>query len=507
MRSLIFSMFLLGFGLLAGCSVALGPIEACGNGVIEDGEQCDGANLGGETCVSLGQPSGTLACTSGCGFDITGCTGSNPVCGNGVVEGSEQCDGSNLNGQSCVTQGYMGGSLTCTSGCAFDTSGCGDIPEICSDGADNDGDGEIDCEDSDCFGDPACDGENEYDCHNGLDDDGDGLTDCDDPDCAGSPACSASGCGDGNIQAPEACDGDDLGGKTCMILGYEAGELACTSLCGFDVSGCSNVESPHVGELIHVPGGTFQRDATATNLSTVSAFRMSKYEITRAQWVAVTGWADPSDTENSSGMDDPVQTVNWYHIISFCNKLSLREGLTPVYSVSGVNFSTLAFEQIPINYDAAWTAATANWAANGYRLPTEMEWMWAAMGADLANPGATNRTGWAKAFAGSTGTNSLDDYAVHSYGTSGTAPVGSKLDNELGFHDLSGNVWEHVWDRYEETYPIGPLTNYRGPTSGTSRVLRGGSWDFYPQHCAVSARYPAAPHERGYNSGFRVVRP
>jgi hypothetical protein len=131
--------------------------------------------------------------------------------------------------------------------------------------------------------------------------------------------------------------------------------------------------SPHIGAMIYVPTGTFQRDATPTNLSTTSAFRMSLHEITRAQWTAVTGWADPSNLIYSSGTSDPVQRVSWYDAIVFCNKLSLLEGLTPVYSVSGVDFTTLNYAEIPTATDANWNASSANWAANGYRLPTEME--------------------------------------------------------------------------------------------------------------------------------------
>ena len=91
----------------------------------------------------------------------------------------------------------------------------------------------------------------------------------------------------------------------------------------------------HELTMIPVPAGTFQRDSTAANKSTVSAFSMSETAITRAQWAAVTGLPDPSDTDYSTGTDDPVQQVNWYEALMFCNKLSLREGLTPVYTICG----------------------------------------------------------------------------------------------------------------------------------------------------------------------------
>ena len=227
------------------------------------------------------------------------------------------------------------------------------------------------------------------------------------------------------------------------------------------------------------------------------------------QWVAVTGWADPSDTEYSSGTDDPVQNVSWYDAIAFCNKLSLSEGRTPVYSVSGVNFTTLTYAQIPTSTNATWNAATANWMANGYRLPTEMEWMWAAMGADLANPGAVNTTGYAKAFAGSTGSNAIGYYAWYESNSGfSTHPAGTKLPNELGINDLSGNILEWTWDPYG-TYPTGTVTDYRGPASGTNRALRGGYWGFPATYCTVAYRdtFELGPDSRNGAVGFRVIRP
>ena len=167
--------------------------------------------------------------------------------------------------------------------------------------------------------------------------------------------------------------------------------------------------------------------------------------------------------------------------------MSLLEGLTPVYAVSSDNFSTLTYAQIPAASNTTWNAATANWAANGYRLPTEMEWMWAAMGADTAAPGVTNATGYLKAFAGSTGSNLIDNYAWYTTNSaSKTHPAGTKLPNELGLYDLSGNVWEWTWDWYA-AYPAGTLTDTRGPASGTNRVARGGGWNGAASVCAVAS--------------------
>jgi formylglycine-generating enzyme required for sulfatase activity len=273
--------------------------------------------------------------------------------------------------------------------------------------------------------------------------------------------------------------------------------------------------SANIGALKYVPAGSFQRDATAINISTITtAYRMSAHEITRAQFEAIMV-TDPGNATYSIGTGDPVQMTNWYHAIAFCNKLSLAEGLTPVYTVTGVAFATLNYAAIPITGNAAWNGATATWTNNGYRLPTEMEWMWAAMGAPAdGQGGGTNTTGYAKAFAGSTGSNAIGDYEVFGYYggepgktiTERSNPVGSKLANELGLYDMSGNVWECCWDWYAG-YPTGTETDYRGAASGSNRVLRGGSWFDDDYDCIVAYRGINFPYYQDYNFGFRVVRP
>jgi hypothetical protein len=107
-----------------GCVYDTSSCSRCGNGAIDAGEQCDGASLGGASCASLGMgfAGGTLRCGAGCAFDTSSCT----RCGNGTIDGGEQCDGANLGGASCTTipGGYSGGTLRCTPGCAFDSSSC-----------------------------------------------------------------------------------------------------------------------------------------------------------------------------------------------------------------------------------------------------------------------------------------------------------------------------------------------------------------------------------------------
>jgi formylglycine-generating enzyme required for sulfatase activity len=218
---------------------------------------------------------------------------------------------------------------------------------------------------------------------------------------------------------------------------------------------------------------------------------------------------DPSDTGVSTGSNDPVQQVSWYHAIAFSNKLSIAEGYTPVYSVTGISdWENLAFSSIPTESDSNWDSASADWTADGYRLPTEIEWMWAAMGAPVSGQGgSTNTIDYQKAFAGSTGSNLIGDYAVTDENAGGTtSPVGSKLPNEIGIFDLSGNVWEWCWDWYA-AMPGGVLTDYRGSGSIGTRLLRGGSWVYDSSNAGVAFRSIGTP-ETSTDSGigFRVVR-
>lgn len=283
--------------------------------------------------------------------------------------------------------------------------------------------------------------------------------------------------------------------------------------------------SSNIGTLKYIPAGSFQRDTTATNISVITQpYRMSEYEITRAQFLSIVG-TDPSSTVVSSSISDPVQKVNWYHAIAFCNKLSLDEGLTPVYSISvggtPIDWETLTFNEVPLDENDDWNAVTANWSANGYRLPTEMEWFWAAMGATRdSQPGAIvggiNRTGYAKPFAGYNGNNSIGDYTWYSTNSGNkTNPVASKLPNELGLYHMTGNVWEWCWDWHDfsdpwPNYPCtGTQTDYRGPDEAANdyRTARGGGFPDDESGCIVAYRSDSTLYSQGDETGFRVVRP
>jgi formylglycine-generating enzyme required for sulfatase activity len=239
--------------------------------------------------------------------------------------------------------------------------------------------------------------------------------------------------------------------------------------------------------FIGVQGGSIERSGSAD--MTVSSFRMSMNEITGEQYAAVVGRADPSGFAIIGG-DNPVEQITWYDAVDFCNKLSVLDELIPVYTIT--NRTPL------IGYPITAAAVSADWSANGYRLPTEAEWEFAARGGNGHGIYYTN-------YSGSYEINDVAWYYFNS--NDSTHPVGLRNANSLGFKDMSGNVWEWCWD-LETSLPLyGGHTDYRGAASGTNRVVRGGCWSDFSENCRVDVRASDDPSCWSQYTGFRVVRP
>ncbi len=248
--------------------------------------------------------------------------------------------------------------------------------------------------------------------------------------------------------------------------------------------------------FVFVQGGTFpmgsssgQSDEKPVHNVTVSSFYIGKTEVTQAQWTAVMG-NNPSDFK---GDKRPVECVSWYDAIVFCNKLSMMDGRTPAYSVNGKTDPD-TWGYIPCKGNSISGTITMNTNANGYRLPTEAEWEFAAWG-------GKKRKGYK--YSGSDNLSTVAWYCDNSGDQ--THDVAKKAPNELGLYDMSGNIWEWCWDWYG-SYGSNAQTNPFGPSSGDCRVLRGGSWNYYSDVCRVAYRSYDDPGLRDCFMGFRLVR-
>lgn len=223
----------------------------------------------------------------------------------------------------------------------------------------------------------------------------------------------------------------------------------------------------------------------------IKSFWMSDHEVTQAEWKDVMG-STPSYMANVDGNPDnnPVNEVSWYDALVYCNKRSIKEKLTPCYTIKG-STDPDKWGKVPTKSDDTWNAVTCDWKANGYRLPTDAEWEWAARG------GAKYK------YAGSDDIDDVAWYAKYEY-DKGTREVKRKKPNGYVLYDMSGNVWEWCWDWWRENIPSD--TPAEGVPSGSLRSLRGGSWCNYDNICSVNSRGMKNPSEGDYVTGFRVVR-
>ncbi|GHV68512.1 hypothetical protein FACS1894199_15850 [Bacteroidia bacterium] len=223
---------------------------------------------------------------------------------------------------------------------------------------------------------------------------------------------------------------------------------------------------PAEPEMVSVAGGTFWMgcsgeqgsdcfsDESPLHSVTVSGFAIGKYEVTQAQWKLIMG----SNPSHFKGDNLPVETVSWDDAQEFISRLNAATG-------------------------------------KHYRLPTEAEWEYAARGGNKSQN---------YKYSGSHNLNNVGWFDDNS--SSQTHPVGTKLANELGIHDMSGNVWEWCSD-WKGTYSSSQQQDPMGASSGSYRVIRGGSWAFSAANCRVSLRDRGTPSSRRSDMGFRLVLP
>lgn len=268
--------------------------------------------------------------------------------------------------------------------------------------------------------------------------------------------------------------------------------------------------------FVLIPAGSFimGRNSNDTDFNAppvtvnVSAFYISKYEVTKDIWDEVRAWAlnnGYTDLAEGRGLanNHPVNMVTWWDVVKWCNARSEKDGLRPCYMAGGSVMRT------------GITALTVDWTANGYRLPTEAEWEKAARGGAINKrfPWGTDTISHAEANFRNNGAEPYQsgsseyhpDYIVNSQGN--TSPIGAFAANGFGLHDMAGNVVEWCWDWYGASSYVDGVTDPRGPSSSTLKVLRGGSYAHNAAGCRAASRLERSnPTARYLNYGFRDAR-
>jgi formylglycine-generating enzyme required for sulfatase activity len=328
---------------------------------------------------------------------------------------------------------------------------------------------------------------------------------------------------------------DNLGSATFTNIPDPRPQAATAQRDFFRVSTTADRYTPPTPDgFALIPAGSFQMGDQSNPLVglggelpvhsvSVSAFYMGKYEVTKELWDAVRAWGLTNGYTDlpvgngsfaSKGANHPVHSITWYDMVKWCNARSQKEGLTPCYTVSGATYKT------------GQSAPVCNWSENGYRLPTEAEWEKAARGGVAGKnfPWGTDTITHSQAnynVISSNGTTNdynydltprpgyLIEYYYHpTYAVGGepySSPVGSFAPNGYGLYDMAGNKWEWCWDWYG-SYAAGSQTDPSGPSSGSNRVRRGGSWYTSASSCRTAFRVSSNPTGTISYIGFRIAR-
>ncbi|SHI64567.1 formylglycine-generating enzyme family protein [Flavobacterium terrae] len=267
-------------------------------------------------------------------------------------------------------------------------------------------------------------------------------------------------------------------------------KLVFISLVSFTLLSFYRVGNP-VLEIVKVEGGSFMMGSKDDNRIAENdeqkqhEVKLKSFEINKLE-VTVWEWKDYCKKNNKKmpltpfwGWNDnnPITNITWFEAVEYCNWLSKIEGLKAAYTFAGPNVK-------------------CDFTANGYRLPTEAEWEFAAKGGKKSK---------GNIFAGSNNSNDIAWWIKNSERK--PHAVGTKLPNELGIYDMSGNVWEWCWDWYnKDYYKTEDSNNPCGPIRGEKKSVRGGSWDSQENYLRTANRISTDPSKTNEFYGFRLAR-
>jgi len=238
--------------------------------------------------------------------------------------------------------------------------------------------------------------------------------------------------------------------------------------------------------MIRIPKGVFRMgslngpaEERPVRQVTLRTFEMAAHEVTQVEWMTVMG-DNPSEFLNDEA---PVERISWFDAIEFCNRLSVQEGLEPVYTIGA---------EVVCNFDA-----------DGYRLPTEAEWEYSCRAGTTGDRYSGNGFSTGQTCTDEQTMNLIGWYCANSSGR--PHQVGRKLPNTLGLYDMLGNVAEWCWDWYE-VYSSEPETDPAGPPVGSLRIWRGGSAFSTSLITRSAYRASSVPTTKFNGLGLRLAR-